>query len=152
MTEWGNGEVMGERPEHAFARSPIILAALAAHGLDVEALPWEQGENTHLDVVQRTTPDLVHLTLTSDASANLHWYRPHPMHSASYLLDGDVVKVHVSGLTLPETALTHLPGRALSDVIDLPGGENAVIRTASILRLTTGDDLVLDIVHEGDRA
>lgn len=133
-----------ETPETAFARDPVVLAAMAARGLSNDALPWEQGEGTMLEVVQINTGDGVHLTLTSDGEASLRWYRPRPDHSVSYEMDARGARIVLEGLKLPETAVAGLAGRPAGEIVDVPGGGGAVITRAE---LSTSNDMTDVVIH-----
>ncbi len=136
-----------EAPETAFARDPIVLAAMAARGLSNDALPWEQGEGTMLEVVQINTGDGVHLTLTSDGEASLRWYRPKPDHSVSYELNAGGAWIVLEGLRLPETAVAGLAGRPAAEIVDVPGCRDAVITHAELSASPDMADVVLHVRH-----
>jgi hypothetical protein len=136
-----------EAPERTFARDPVVMAALDAHGLSNDRLPWEQGEGTTLEVVQIVAGDLVHITLTSDAEASLRWYRPRPDHSVSYELDAQGARIVLEDLRLPETAVAGLEGRRVAEIVDLPGCEAAVITRAELRTSPNMTDVVIHIRH-----
>jgi hypothetical protein len=126
------------KPEDAFSRDPVIMAALALHGMDIAALPWEPEEMSTLDCVRSDPPGLPSLILDSEACGSVRWYAPRPGTTVAYEIDATGPLVRLEDVALADTALTLLEGRPLRELVSIPGGDALTIRSGSVHRHSTG--------------
>lgn len=130
------------RGEDGFKAQPIVMAAIASHGLDVDDLPWrecEQAAGEEVDV--NGTRDLPSLHLHSDGGANIRWFRG-SQGSLSFTLESDgYAIVTLEGLETPETMLAAMAGRPLESVVDMPGAQGMRIIEAVNSRGFVSDPL-----------
>lgn len=111
------------RAESTYKLHPVVMAALAVHRLDVDDLPWVPAENSMLEEVDtRGTMTQPSIVLHSDGSAVLRWFREDGHVSYQIESDGYAV-VTLERRTTPQSVLSALPGRPLSDVVDMPGAD-----------------------------
>lgn len=130
------------RAEDSFRTQPIIMAVLAVHGLDIDALPWEQcdsaaGEEVSIDATH-TMPS-VHLH--SEGSVNIRWWRGIEGTVAFTMESDGYAIVTMERRETPETMLAAMTGRRLDAIVDMPGAEGMYVMEAVNSRAFVGDPM-----------
>lgn len=131
---------MTDRPTIPHPLHPIAAAALAANGITpnhiIDAPIWQDGRTLSYGDIGRGRPRVtcsqeslrVHLPVAPDGTQTMF-----VMHQQ--IEDGRPVWLHeidVREFFPPETALAAMVGRAVSDVVDLPGSDRILIEHAHL--------------------
>lgn len=101
---------------------PMLLSALAAHGLLPEEAEWEQCDQVNGMAVRiPECGEAPQIYIHNEGEAHLLWRRPLRDISYDRHRDGDFRVVTIGRTAMPLTILDAMPGKTLDTMVDLPG-------------------------------
>lgn len=106
-----------------FLTDPLVLAAITAHGMAVDTLPWHRTglyQHPQVDLGVRDDAPALHI---DRERVMMRWFTPEQAVTYSIAIrSGTAVRrVTVESTNLPETVMATAEGRALGEILDIPG-------------------------------
>jgi len=133
------------RPEDRFSCDPVVAAAIAQHGLDMEALPWEPEEMSTMECVRSEKDGMPSIILDSTSCGSIRWYSPAPGRTVTYDIDAAGACMRLEGTAVSESMLIWSRGRRLSDLVEIPGADAMEMTWSSVTSHATGTDTCIGV-------